>query len=121
MKGITRINDTSVQKALREALANSLVNTEFFILRGIVVRKDADKIIMENPGYIRTGKDQMLKGGISDSSNKVLMKMFNLIGIGVCAGSSVPDIYSLKELNDNVVYAVFVEIYFGFLAFSDRL
>ena len=52
---------------------------------------------MENPGSIRTGKAQMLKGGISDPRNKALMKMFNLIGIGERAGSGVPDIYSVWE------------------------
>lgn len=95
LDGITRIDDTPVHKALREALANCLINTDFFLARGIVIRKNANKIIMENPGYIRTGKEQMLKGGISDPRNKALMKMFNMIGIGERAGSGVPDIYAV--------------------------
>jgi len=95
LEGITRVDDTPVHKALREALANCLTNTDFFIPRGIVIRKDADKIIMENPGYIRTGKEQMLRGGISDPRNKALMKMFNMIGIGERAGSGVPDIFDV--------------------------
>ena len=97
LEGITRIDDTPVHKALREALANCLVNTDFFVPRGVVIRKDTDKIIIENPGYIRTGKDQMLKGGISDPRNKALMKMFNLIGIGERAGSGVPDIFAVWD------------------------
>ncbi len=97
LDGITRVDDTPVHKALREALANCLVNTDFYFPRGIVIRKDAESIIMENPGSIRTGKAQMLKGGISDPCNKALMKMFNLIGIGERAGSGVPDIYSVWE------------------------
>ena len=97
LEGITRIDDTPVHKALREALANCIVNTDFYFPRGIVIRKDADSIVMENPGSIRTGKAQMLKGGISDPRNKALMKMFNLIGIGERAGSGVPDIYSVWE------------------------
>ena len=52
---------------------------------------------MENPGYIRTGREQMLKGGISDPRNKALMKMFNMIGIGERAGSGVPDIYAVWD------------------------
>lgn len=95
LEGITRIDDTPVHKALREALANCIVNIDFYLPRGIVIRKDADSIVMENPGSIRTGKEQMLKGGISDPRNKALMKMFNLIGIGERAGSGVPDIYSV--------------------------
>ena len=97
LEGITRIDDTPVHKALREALANCLVNTDFFVPRGIVIRKEHDKIVLENPGYIRTGKDQMLKGGISDPRNKALMKMFNMIGIGERAGSGVPDIYAVWD------------------------
>lgn len=97
LEGITRIDDTSVHKALREALANCLINSDFFIPRGVVIRKEQDKIIFENPGYIRTGKDQMLKGGISDPRNKALMKMFNMIGIGERAGSGVPDIFAVWE------------------------
>ena len=97
LEGITRIDDTPVHKALREALANCLVNTDFFVPRGIVIKKDANTIILENPGYIRTGKEQMLKGGISDPRNKALMKMFNLIGIGERAGSGVPDIYAVWD------------------------
>ena len=97
LEGITRIDDTPVHKALREALANCLVNTDFFVPRGVVIRKEQDKIILENPGYIRTGKDQMLKGGISDPRNKALMKMFNMIGIGERAGSGVPDIYAVWD------------------------
>ena len=97
LEGITRIDDTPVHKALREALANCLVNTDFFLARGVVIKKDIDEIIMENPGCIRTGKDQMLKGGISDPRNKTLMKMFNMIGIGERAGSGVPDIYAVWD------------------------
>lgn len=92
-----RIDDTPVHKAVREALANCLVNTDFYLPRGVVIRKDADSIIMENPGSIRTGKKQMLKGGISDPRNKALMKMLNMVGIGERAGSGVPDIYPVWE------------------------
>lgn len=97
LEGAVRIDDTPVHKAIREALANCLVNTDFYLPRGIVIKKELDGIIMENPGSIRTGKNQMLKGGISDPRNKALMKMFNMIGIGERAGSGVPDIYSVWE------------------------
>ncbi len=97
LDGIVRVDDTPVHKAIREALANCIVNTDFYLPRGIVILKDTDSIIMENPGSIRTGKKQMLKGGISDPRNKALMKMLNLIGIGERAGSGVPDIYNVWE------------------------
>ncbi|MCD7904852.1 MAG: hypothetical protein LUG24_04605 [Clostridiales bacterium] len=97
IKGGDRIDDTPVHKALREALANCIVNTDFYVGRGVVVKKNIDEIIIENPGSIRTGEEQMLKGGISDPRNKTLMKMFNLINIGERAGSGVPNIYDVWE------------------------
>ena len=92
-----RIDDTPVHKALREALANCLVNTDYYLPRAVVIKLTPENIVLENPGSIRTGKNQMLKGGISDPRNKTLMKMFNLINIGERAGSGVPDIYSVWE------------------------
>ena len=74
-----------------------MINADFYGVRGIVVRKEADRIVFENPGYSRTGKQQMKKGGISDPRNKVLMKMFNLINIGERAGSGVPNIFNTLE------------------------
>lgn len=97
LEGITRIDDTPVHKAVREALVNCLVNTDYFLACGVVIKKEDDKLVIENPGSIRTGKKQMLRGGISDPRNKTLMKMFNMIGIGERAGSGIPDIYQVWE------------------------
>lgn len=63
----------------------------------ILENMQMDVLIMENPGSIRTGKKQMLKGDISDPRNKALVKMLNMIGIGERAASDVPDIYSVWE------------------------
>ena len=94
LNGISRVDDTSVHKAIREALVNCIVNYDFYLPQGLVIIKSKDKIVMQNPGGIRTGKEQMLRGGISDPRNKALMKMFNLLAFGERAGSGVPDIYS---------------------------
>lgn len=78
-------------------MANCLINTDYYGVRGVVIKKEPDKLILENPGYIRTGKEQMRKGGESDPRNKALMKMFNLINIGERAGSGVPNIFNVWE------------------------
>ena len=78
-------------------MVNCLVNTDYFLPCGVVIKKEGDKLVMENPGSIRTGKKQMLRGGISDPRNKTLMKMFNMIGIGERAGSGIPDICNVWE------------------------
>ena len=95
LDGITRVDDTPIHKAVREALVNCLVNADFYLPQGIVIKKDVKSLVIENPGSIRIGKKQMLLGGISDPRNKILMKMFNLLGIGERAGSGIPDIYQV--------------------------
>jgi hypothetical protein len=95
LDGITRVDDTPIHKAVREALVNCLVNADFYLPQGIVIKKNIKSLIIENPGSIRIGKKQMLLGGISDPRNKNLMKMFNLLGIGERAGSGIPDIYQV--------------------------
>ena len=97
MSGGERIDDTPVHKAIREALANCLINADYHGVRGVVIRKEPDTLILANPGYVRTGKKQMRLGGESDPRNKTLMKMFNLINIGERAGSGVPNIFNVWE------------------------
>ena len=97
LDGITRIDETPVHKAIREALANCMANADFNFPRGIVITKEPERIVIENPGSIITGKAQMLKGGISDPRNKNIMKMLNLIHVGERAGSGVPDIFSVWD------------------------
>ncbi len=97
MEGGDRIDDTPVHKAIREARANCLINADFYGTCGVVIRKEPDKLFLENPGYIRIGKKQMRLGGMSDPRNKALMKMFNLISIGERAGSGVPNIFQVWE------------------------
>ncbi len=96
-EGPYRIDETPVHLAVREALANCLVNTDYFQTWSVVIERYPDRIVMANPGTIRPGREQMLRGGISQPRNKVLLKMFNLIGIGEHAGSGVPDIFSTWE------------------------
>ena len=97
MEGGFRVDDTPVHRALREALANCIINTDFYGKYGVLIIKEENKIVFENPGYIRLGKEQMRRGGKSDPRNKSLMKIFNLIDIGEHAGSGVPNIFNVWE------------------------
>ncbi len=102
----TRIDDTPMHEALREALANCLTNADYYGSRGIVVTLHSNRITFANPGYSRTGKNQMLLGGVSDPRNRGLMKMFNLIDIGERAGSGIPKIINIwkeERLKDPII------------------
>mgnify|MGYP002625433559 CR=1 FL=1 len=91
---MVRVDETPMHDAVREALVNCLVNSDFYEPRGVVIEKYPDRIEMRNPGISIVGKQQMLRGGESEPRNGSLMKMFNLIGFGERAGSGVPDIYA---------------------------
>jgi len=94
---MVRVDETPIHDAVREALVNCLVNSDFYEPRGVVVDKYLDRIIIKNPGTVIVGKQQMLRGGESEPRNGSIMKMFNLIGYGERAGSGVPDIYATWE------------------------
>lgn len=99
LSGVARIDDTPMHEALREALANCLINADYFGSRGIVITLNVKELTFTNPGYSRTGITQMLRGGVSDPRNRGLMKMFNLIDIGERAGSGIPMIFNIWTEN----------------------
>ncbi len=97
LRGMERVDNTPLHDAVREAFINCLSNADYFGRCGIVIRKNIDSIVYENPGSIRVGKEQMMRGGISDARNKTIMKMFNLLGYGEKAGSGIPMIIQAAE------------------------
>ena len=92
MEGMYRIDDTPVHKAVREALANCLINADYYGRRGLVILKKRRLITMSNPGDFRIEVADAKAGGLSDPRNGVMMKMFNLIDVGERAGSGIPSI-----------------------------
>ncbi len=93
MNGGLRVDDTPVHKAIREALANCLVNADYYGRGGVVIIKKRESVTMSNPGSFRIGIDTAISGGFSDPRNGTMLKMLNLIDIGERAGSGIPNIY----------------------------
>lgn len=94
IEGIVRLEEGPRHRAVREVIANCLVNTDFFQAWSVMIEKYPDRIELANPGLIRVGKEQMIHGGVSEPRNKALLKMFNQIGIGERAGSGVPEVFA---------------------------
>ena len=90
-----RIDDTPVHKALREALANCLINADYYGRRGLVIVKKKESITFSNPGGFRIDVEAAQSGGVSDPRNSALIKMFNLIDVGDRAGSGILNIFSV--------------------------
>ncbi len=97
IKNGERIDDTPVHTALREALANCIINADYYGRQGLVIIKKKDVITFSNPGNFRIAIEDAKSGGISDPRNTTLIKMFNLIDIGERAGSGIPNIYSIWD------------------------
>lgn len=95
MEGGSRIDDTPVHKALREALANCLINADYYGRQGLVIIKKKDIITLSNPGGFRIDVEAAKSGGVSDPRNSTLIKMFNLIDVGERAGSGIPNIFNV--------------------------
>ncbi|MDR1586593.1 MAG: putative DNA binding domain-containing protein [Treponema sp.] len=93
MEGIYRVDDTPVRKALREALANCLINADYYGEGGVVIKSYKDKITIENPGILRLTVEEAVSGGFSTPRNGVLMKLFNLIDVGERSGSGIPKVW----------------------------
>ena len=93
MEGGYRVDDTPVHKAIREALANCLVNADYYGRQGLVIIKEPGCLRLSNPGCFRIEVAAAKSGGISDPRNGTLLKMFNLIDIGERAGSGIPNIF----------------------------
>jgi predicted HTH transcriptional regulator len=97
LDGATRVDDTPIHKALREALANCLINADYYGEGGLVIKSYTDKITLENPGSLRIRIEEAISGGFSNPRNAALMKMFNMLDIGERAGSGIPNIYRVWE------------------------
>jgi len=93
LDGNARVDDTPVHQVLREALANCLVNADYYGRQGVVIVNRPHLLTFSNPGDFRIGIETAKSGGLSDPRNGAIMKMFNLIDIGERAGSGVPSIF----------------------------
>lgn len=93
MDGPYRVDDTPVHQAIREALANCLVNADYYGRQGLVILNRRGEITMSNPGVFRIEIDAAKSGGVSDPRNGTMLKMFNMIDVGERAGSGVPNIF----------------------------
>lgn len=87
-----KAQDTPIHKGVCEALANCLINADYYERAGLVIVKKNDQITMSNPGDFRIELDAARSGGMSDPRNSILMKMFSLINVSEQTGSGIPNI-----------------------------
>ncbi|MGF6267033.1 ATP-dependent DNA helicase RecG [Paraburkholderia youngii] len=95
LDGMVRKGVTPVHEAVQEALVNALVHSDFSGRVSILVVKRPDMYGFRNPGLMRVPIEQAIRGGDSDCRNRLIQKMFQLVGAGDQAGSGVPRIFGV--------------------------
>jgi ATP-dependent DNA helicase RecG len=88
-----RTDDTPIHEAIREALTNTLIHSDFSGRVSVLVVKRPDMFGFRNPGLMRISVEQAVHGGISDCRNRRIQDMFRYVGLGDHAGSGIPKIY----------------------------
>ena len=95
--GVTRIDDTPVHKALREALANTLIHADYHGRQGIVIEKRKGEVRFTNPGSFLLKREEAIAGGRSEARNSRIFNIFALLDIGERSGMGLSNIFGLWE------------------------
>ena len=85
--------DETIHNALSEAVANSIINADYYGNSGIEILKTSDFITITNPGSFRIDVKEAISGGKSDPRNAAIIKMFTMVNISENTGSGIPNIF----------------------------
>ena len=92
LNGMERIDETSVHKAVREALTNLVIHSDYMITGILKVEKHDDCFVFSNPGTLKIPVMDIYAGGHSKARNPNMQAMFRMIGFGDNIGSGCPTI-----------------------------
>ncbi|MBA3450599.1 MAG: putative DNA binding domain-containing protein, partial [Chloroflexia bacterium] len=87
----TRIGEGDAHIALREALVNLLVHTDYAETQASLIVRSPAGYRFRNPGNSRVAEADLLRGG-SDPRNPRLVQMFRYVGLAEEAGTGIPKI-----------------------------
>ena len=90
MEGIIRKDDTLQHKAVREAVTNMIIHSDFMVNGILRIEKYDDRIVLTNPGLLKLPIEQIYQGGESKARNQRMQNMFRMIGYGENLGSGFP-------------------------------
>lgn len=80
----------TAKEALSEALVNCIVNADYHSNQSVTVELRADAVRFSNPGAFRVDPRTARAGGVSDSRNKGLARIFTFVGAGAGIGGGIP-------------------------------
>lgn len=94
-----RVEDTDIDKALRESLINALVHADYRGRLGVRIEVRPNAVVVRNPGLFRIPIREAEEGGYSDPRNPTLAKMFARVGAVERAGSGLYRIMEIWKKN----------------------
>ena len=87
LEGIQRVDETTAHKAIREALVNTLIHTNYMVMGSTLIKIEPERILMRNPGRMLVTVEEYYEGSHSVCRNQTLQNMFRFLGFGEKAGS----------------------------------
>ncbi len=100
LNGMSRIDDTPVHKAIREAVINLVIHSDYHITGVLKIVKLDDGFLFSNPGNLKLSIPAIYEGGNSRARNPHIQTMLRMIGMGDNIGSGFPTILNAwKEEN----------------------
>ena len=110
LEGMSRIDDTAVHKAIREAVINLVIHSDYHITGVLKIVKKDDGFVFSNPGNLKIPIEAIYEGGNSRARNPHIQTMLRMIGLGDNIGSGFPTILNAwaeehwrkPDLNENV-------------------
>ena len=94
LEGMVRIDDTPVHKAIREAIVNMMIHSDYLVTGVLKIIKTDKGFEFSNPGNLKLPVQAIYEGGHSVARNPRIQTMFRMIGYGDNIGSGFPTILS---------------------------
>ena len=94
LQGMARNDDTAIHKAIREAVVNMLIHSDYQITGVLSIVKEDKGYCFSNPGSLKLPIRAIYEGGHSVARNPRIQTMLRMIGYGDNIGSGFPTILS---------------------------
>lgn len=95
LEGMVRIDDTPIHKAIREAVINMMIHSDYLITGVLKIVKTDKGFVFSNPGNLKLPVQMIYEGGHSVARNPRIQTMFRMIGLGDNVGSGFPTILNV--------------------------
>ncbi len=92
LEGIQRIDVSPVETAIREAVVNMIIHSDYKTEGILKIIRNNNVFIFSNPGILKLSPEEIFHGGFSTARNPRIQKMLELIGYGESIGSGFPKI-----------------------------